>query len=121
MLERLIESRGQPEWIVADKGTEFSGQVVDQRAFENGILSQFITPGKPSESGYVEGFKGKLQDECLNENWFGSLAEARAPIEAWRLNYNRPDRTARWATSRRRGLRPRRPRCRRLPHDGRTQ
>ncbi len=33
-------------------------------------------------------FNGKLRDECLNEEVFGSLAEARAVIERWRLDYN---------------------------------
>ncbi len=40
------------------------------------------------ENGYVESFNGRLRDECLNENWFGDLAEARGTIEAWRLDYN---------------------------------
>jgi putative transposase len=29
-----------------------------------------------------------LRDECLNEEVFASLAEARAVIERWRLDYN---------------------------------
>jgi hypothetical protein len=41
------------------------------------------------ENGYVESFNGRLRDECLNENWFGDLAEARETIEAWRQDYNR--------------------------------
>jgi putative transposase len=36
----------------------------------------------------VESFNGKLRDECLNEHWFGSLAEAQAIIAAWRVDYN---------------------------------
>jgi hypothetical protein len=40
------------------------------------------------ENGYVESFNGRLRDECLNENWFCSLAEARETIEAWRQDYN---------------------------------
>lgn len=31
---------------------------------------------------------GKLRDECLNEEVFASLAEARAAIELWRRDYN---------------------------------
>jgi transposase InsO family protein len=31
---------------------------------------------------------GRLRDECFNENWFRSLAEARETIEAWRMDYN---------------------------------
>lgn len=29
----------------------------------------------------VETFNGRLRDECLNESWVTSLADARAPIE----------------------------------------
>jgi len=35
----------------------------------------------------VESFNGKFRDECLNEHWFASVAEARL-IEAWRVDYN---------------------------------
>ena len=36
----------------------------------------------------MESFNGRLRDECLSENWFCSLAEARGTIEAWRQDYN---------------------------------
>ena len=88
VLERLKELGRVPEWIVCDNGPEFSGRVLDQWAFDNGIRLHCITPGKPVENAYVESFNGKLRDECLNENWFGSLPEARAVIEAWRMDYN---------------------------------
>ena len=44
----------------------------------------------PSQSiiDYLESFNGKFRDECLNENWFLSLADARERIEAWRVDYN---------------------------------
>ena len=45
-------------------------------------------PGKPIENAYVESFKGKFRDECLNEHWFLSLADAKAVIEGWRVDYN---------------------------------
>ena len=40
------------------------------------------------ENGYVESFNGRFRDECLNENWFTSLADAREKIEQWRQDYN---------------------------------
>ena len=49
---------------------------------------RFIRPGKPIENAYVESFNGKFRDECLNEHWFVSLADAKAVIEAWRIDYN---------------------------------
>jgi putative transposase len=36
----------------------------------------------------VNGFNGRLRDECLNEHWFTSGAHARAIIEDWRREYN---------------------------------
>ena len=53
-----------------------------------GVDWHYIAPGKPQQNGFVESFNGKLRDECLNEEVFGSLAEARAVIERWRLDYN---------------------------------
>jgi putative transposase len=48
----------------------------------------FIEPGKPNQNAYVESFNSRLRDECLNEHWFLSLAEAQDTVEAWRLDYN---------------------------------
>ena len=53
-----------------------------------GVTLRFIRPGKPIENAYVESFNGKFRDECLNEHWFVSLADAKAVIEAWRVDYN---------------------------------
>jgi putative transposase len=48
----------------------------------------------------VESFNGRLRDECLNANWFLSLADARSKIEAWRRQYNesRPHTALGWLT-----------------------
>ena len=40
------------------------------------------------QNAFVESFNGRLRDECLNENLFGNLAEARRIIETWRIDYN---------------------------------
>ena len=40
------------------------------------ISSLVENPQKP----YVESFNGKLRDECLNEHWFTSLADARRKL-----------------------------------------
>jgi len=34
--------------------------------------------GQAEPNGFVESFNGRLRDECLNEDVFASLAEARA-------------------------------------------
>lgn len=60
----------------------------DEGAHRRGVRVHFIRPGKPVENAYAESFNGKLRDECLNENWFVSMADARSRIEAWRRDYN---------------------------------
>ena len=88
VLERLAETRGLPEVITVDNGPEFAGKTLDEWAYHRGIKLNFIRPGKPVENAYAESFIGKLRDECLNENWFSSVREARDIIETWRRDYN---------------------------------
>lgn len=61
---------------------------MDAWAFENKIKLNFINPGKPNENAFIESFNGKFRDECLDENWFLSLEDARRTIEEWRMDYN---------------------------------
>jgi putative transposase len=51
-----------------------------------GVALQFIQPGKPIQNAFVESFNGRFRDECLNENWFVSVLDARQTIEAWRMD-----------------------------------
>ena len=88
VLEQLRQQGRKPEWIVTDNGPEFTGRALDQWAYENGVRLETIHPGRPMENGYIESFNGKMREECLNENWFVDLAEARRRIEAWRVDYN---------------------------------
>jgi putative transposase len=88
LLEELKTQRGLPAQIRSDNGPEFTSRALDQWAYEHGIRWHYIQPGRPMENGYVESFNGRLRDECLNENWFMDLAEARETIEAWRQDYN---------------------------------
>lgn len=88
VLERLAETRGLPKSITVDHGPEFEGQVLDAWAYEHAVQLSFIRPGKPNENAYIESFNGKFRDECLNEHWFVTMAQARRIIEAWRIEYN---------------------------------
>jgi len=87
-LDALVKRRGKPKVIVSDNGPELTSRAVLIWAAEHGIDWHYITPGKPQQNGFTESLNGKLRDECLNEHWFGSLAEAKAIIEAWRQDYN---------------------------------
>ena len=88
VLEELKRQRGLPRQIRSDNGPEFVSRAVDQWAYEQRLQWHTIQPGRPMENSYVESFNGRFRDECLNENWFSSLADAREKIEQWRQDYN---------------------------------
>jgi putative transposase len=88
VLMRLSQTRGLPRVIRVDNGPEFISKVLDQWAFLNGVELDFSRPGKPTDNAVIEAFNGRLREECLNENWFLSLEDAREKVEAWRQEYN---------------------------------
>ena len=47
-----------------------------------------LKAGSPWENPFVESFNGRLRDELLNIEEFGSITEARVIIEDWRNEYN---------------------------------
>ena len=44
--------------------------------------------GRPTQNAFIESFNGKFRDECLNQNWFVDVREARQVIKTWRVDYN---------------------------------
>jgi putative transposase len=90
VLDRLITERGQaPAEIVMDNGPELTSRTLDQWAYERGVKLRFIQPGKPIQNAFIESFNGRFRDECLNEHWFLTLADAQRITEDWRVDYNR--------------------------------
>lgn len=89
VLDGLGGSRGLPDTIVCDNGPEFISSSLDRWANERGVTISHISPGRPVENAFIESFNGKFRDECLNENWFTSLNDAKEKIEIWRRDYNR--------------------------------
>jgi putative transposase len=87
-LDALIARRGRPAMIVSDNGTELTSRAVLEWTNRAGVEWHYIAPGKPTQNAFVESFNGKFRDECLNEEVFTSLAEARSVIEQWRQDYN---------------------------------
>ncbi len=87
-LDEMARFRGYPKAIRTDQGPEFTGKALDQWAYQRDIKLKLIQPGKPTQNAFIESFNGKFRDECLNEHWFCSLAEARIRIAAWRRDYN---------------------------------
>jgi putative transposase len=88
VLDRIAECRPLPKMIRVDHGPEFTSLALDAWAHARGVKLAFTQPGKPTQNAYIESFNGRFRDECLNDQWFSTLYEARVLIEIWRLDYN---------------------------------
>ncbi len=71
-----------------DNGPELIAWALRDWCRLSGAGTIYIEPGSPWENPYVESFNGRVRDELLNVEEFGSLAEAQVLIEAWRQEYN---------------------------------
>ncbi len=87
-LAELFCSRGLPEYIRSDNGSEFTARKVRKFISNLGTLPAFIEPGSPWENGFIESFNGKMRDELLNGEIFDTMQEAKVIIERWRCYYN---------------------------------
>jgi len=87
-LNQLVEERGSPRKVICDNGTEFTSKSMFYWSKETGITLGFIQPGKPTQNAFVESLNGKFRNECLNQNWFRTMEEARYEIDQWREHYN---------------------------------
>lgn len=87
-LDAMIKRHGKPTAITCDNGSEFTSRHFDAWAYEHGVAIDYIMPGKPVQNGYIESFNGRLREECMSANWFPSLADAQATLDAWVRDYN---------------------------------
>jgi putative transposase len=87
-LTELFLTRGIPEHIRSDNGSEFTAAVVREWLARLRVRTLYIEPGSPWENGYIESFNGKVRDELLNREIFDSLLEAQVLVERWRREYN---------------------------------
>ena len=88
VLDQQLAARGTPQRLRIDNGPEFRAKPLDIWAQKNKVTLFFIEPGKPTQNGQIESFNGRFRQECLNQEWFTTLNEARQIIEAWRISYN---------------------------------
>lgn len=88
VLERVTRLNGFPKRIKVDNGPEFISKDLDRWAYWNKVELDFSRPGKPSDNAFIEAFNSRFRQECLNQHWFLSLADAEEKIETWRIEYN---------------------------------
>jgi len=87
-LDRVLPAGTTLRSVTLDHGTEFTARALEGWAFQRGVQLDFTRPGKPVDNAFIESFNGRLRDECLNVHQFTSIEDARAKIEAWRVDYN---------------------------------
>ena len=77
--------------VVSDNGTELTSNAILTWQQDRKVEWHYVAPGKPMQASFVEGFNGRLRNECLNEHLFTTVRHARHLIAAWRNehNYNR--------------------------------
>lgn len=88
VLSTLFLTKGIPEYIRSDNGSEFTAEVLQKWLKELDVKTAYIEPGSPWENGYNERFNGSLRDECLNLEYFHTLKEAKVIIGQWIDEYN---------------------------------
>jgi putative transposase len=88
LLERVGQERGFPETIVVDNGPEFASKALHAWAYRRSVTLHFIEPGKPVQNAFIESFNGTCRDDCLNQELFVDVSDARSKIERWRRHYN---------------------------------
>lgn len=88
VLDRLVTEYGVPEVLRSDNGPEFVARAVRLWAMDRGGEIATIQPGKPWQNGSSESFNGTLRRECLDQEYFANLREAKIVIEEYRQKYN---------------------------------
>lgn len=88
ILDRLSSERGYPAYIRSDNGPELTAVALAEWAEDNGVMLDFIQPGRPMQNGFIERFNKTLRTEILDMYLFRTLSEVRFLIESWRTEYN---------------------------------
>jgi transposase InsO family protein len=89
VLRRLFAERQPPGYIRSDNGPEFIAHELTGWLTERGVQTHHIAPGSPWQNAYGESFNAALRRECLNQELFHGVLDARAKTGLWRRRYNR--------------------------------
>ena len=89
ILDMLAITRGLPETIMSDNGSEFQSKAVIKWVAKNRINWHYIQPGKPNQNAWIESFNGRFRDECLNLYAFSEMKEVQKITDEWKDEYNK--------------------------------
>lgn len=87
-LNRITLEHGTPKRLRMDNGPELRSRAVVEWALSHGVGLEYIQPGKPTQNAFAESFNARLREECLDQELFLNLEDAKRKIETWRRFYN---------------------------------
>ena len=64
--------------------SEFIAKEVQRWLAQNNVKTTYTDPGSPWQNGFVESFRGRFHDECLNQEQLWTSTEARVVSRAHR-------------------------------------
>ena len=88
IFEQLKSERDLPDVLRTDNGPEFLGEAFVSWCEANGILIDYIEPGKPNQNAFIERFNKSYRAEVLDTWLFRNLDEVRELSWAGMLEYN---------------------------------
>ncbi len=87
-LDQIIEWRGTPKVVRCDDGPEYISATLIEWANREGIRMEYIQPGKPQQSAYVERFNRNVRYEWPAQYCFDAITEVQDFATRWIWNYN---------------------------------
>ena len=86
-LKQVAARYGLPGRLRMDNGPELRSKVVLEWALENEVKLDYIQPGKPTQNAFIESFNGRFREECLDQELFRDIEDAKRKVERWRNFY----------------------------------
>ncbi|WP_428506805.1 IS3 family transposase [Roseateles sp.] len=87
-MDRLVDWYGAPLSIRMDNGPEMSSHDFVEWAQRKGIALNYIEPGQPNQSAYIERFNRTFRTEVLDAYLFNSIEQVQTIADDWLTQYN---------------------------------
>ena len=88
VLDRIVANRRYPLKMRMDNSLELVSLTLAQWAEGQGVMLEFIRPGKPTQNAFIERFNRTYRTEILGFYLFRTLNEVREITERWLAEYN---------------------------------
>ncbi len=88
-LSGLFVTKGCPESIRSDNGSEFTATRLREWLDRLSVQTAYIEPGSPWENGFCESFNARMRDEFINGEIFDTMHEAEVLTRRWLEVYNK--------------------------------